>query len=260
MTPNGRVANKVALVTGAASGIGKATALLLAKEGAAVVVADIAAEAGRQVAEEICRKGGKAIFQTLDVTDETAWQGLTSRILQEFARLDIAVNNAGVAVSRPVTEMTLAEWRRVLQINLDGVFLGTKYALRMMQAGNDGSIVNVASASGIKAVAKGSAYCASKAAVRMFSKTVALECIAAGRNIRVNLVSPEAVKTPMWEQQDFWPGLVAQHGSPEAAWEALGASSWLTPEAIAKAILFLASEESSYMNAGELVIDRGYTA
>jgi NAD(P)-dependent dehydrogenase (short-subunit alcohol dehydrogenase family) len=118
----------------------------------------------------------------------------------------------------------------------------------MMQAGNGGSIVNVASASGIKAVAKGSAYCASKAAVRMSSKTVALECIAAGRNIRVNVVSPEAVKTPMSEQQDFWPGLVAQHGNPEAAWEALGGSSWLTPEDIAKAILFLASEESSYMN------------
>jgi 3(or 17)beta-hydroxysteroid dehydrogenase len=94
----------------------------------------------------------------------------------------------------------------------------------------------------------------------MFSKTVALECIAAGSKIWVNLVSPEAVKTPMWEQQEFWPGMVAQHGSPEAAWQALGASSWLTPEEIARAILFLASDESSYMNAGELVIDRGYTA
>ena len=260
MNPNGRVASKVALVTGAASGIGKATALLLAKEGAAVVVADIAAEAGQQVVEEISRSGARAVFQALDVTQETAWQDVTDRILHDFARLDIAVNNAGVAVSRPVTEMTLAEWRRVLQINLDGVFLGTKYALHLMQSGNGGSIINVASASGIKAVAKGSAYCASKAAVRMFSKTVALECIAAGMNIRVNLVSPEAVQTPMWEQQDFWPGLVAQHGSPEAAWKALGASSWLTPEEIAKAILFLASEESSYMNAGELVIDRGYTA
>ena len=228
MPPTGRVANKVALVTGAASGIGKATALLLASEGASVVVADIAAEPGQQVAEEISRNGGRALFLALDVTQEAAWQGVTDRTLHEFASLDIAVNNAGVAVSRPVTEMTLADWRRVLQINLDGVFLGTKYALRLMQSGNGGSIINVASASGIKAVAKGSAYCASKAAVRMFSKTVALECIAAGMNIRVNLVSPEAVQTPMWEQQDFWPGLVAQHGSPEVVWRALGASSWLT--------------------------------
>jgi NAD(P)-dependent dehydrogenase (short-subunit alcohol dehydrogenase family) len=260
MPPTGRVANKVALVTGAASGIGKATALLLAKEGASVVVADIATETGQQVAEEISRNGGRALFLALDVTQQAAWQGVTDRTLHEFARLDIAVNNAGVAISRPVSEMTLAEWRRVLQINLDGVFLGTKYAIQAMQAGDGGSIINVASASGIKAVAKGSAYCASKAAVRMFSKAVALECIAAGSRIRVNLVSPGGVKTPMWEQQEFWPGMVAQHGSPEAAWQALGASSWLTPEEIARAILFLASDESSYMNAGELVIDRGYTA
>ena len=102
MTPNGRVANKVALVTGAASGIGRATALLLAQEGAAVVVADIAAEAGQQVAQEISRSAGKAVFQPLDVTQETAWQNVSDRILQDFARLDIAVNNAGVAVSRPV--------------------------------------------------------------------------------------------------------------------------------------------------------------
>jgi NAD(P)-dependent dehydrogenase (short-subunit alcohol dehydrogenase family) len=263
MNAIGRVANKVALVTGAASGIGKATALLLAKEGAVVVLTDIATEAGQQVAEEIRCNGGNVVFQTLDVTDEAAWERLTDRILHDFATLDIAVNNAGVAVSRPVTEMSLAEWRRVLQINLDGVFLGTKYALRMMQSGNGGSIINVSSASGIKAAAKGSAYCASKAAIRMFSKTVALECIAAGMKIRVNLVSPGAVKTPMWEQQDFWPGLVSQHGSPEAAWQALAGSSsdgFFPPEDIAKAILFLASDESYYMTAGELVIDRGYTA
>jgi NAD(P)-dependent dehydrogenase (short-subunit alcohol dehydrogenase family) len=197
------------------------------------------------------------------VTDEAAWEGLADRTLHDYAKLDIAVNNAGIAASRPVTEMTLAEWRRVMHINLDGVFLGTKFAMQMMQLGNGGSIVNVASASGIKAVAKGSAYCASKAAVRMFSKAVALECIAAGMRIRVNVVSPGGVKTPLWEQQDFWPSLVAQHGSPEAAWQTLAGSStdgFFSSEEIARAVLFLASDESSYMNAGELVIDRGYTA
>jgi NAD(P)-dependent dehydrogenase (short-subunit alcohol dehydrogenase family) len=263
MNRSGRVGNKVALVTGAASGIGRATALLLAEEGASVVVADIAAEAGRQAAEEVNRKGGKAVFLPLDVTQEAAWQDLTDRILRDYARLDIAVNNAGVAASRPVTEMTLSEWRRVFQINLDGVFLGTKYALRAMQAGNGGSIINVASASGIKASAGASAYCASKAAVRMFSKTAALECAAAGARIRVNLVSPGGVKTPMWQKQDFWPDLVARHGGPEAAWKALAGTSsggFYTPEDIAQAILFLASDESGYLNAGELVIDRGYTA
>src|SRR5262249_5596235 len=150
---------------------------------------------------------------------------VTDRILHDFARLDVAVNNAGVAVSRPVAEMTIAEWRRVLQINLDGGFLGAKHAIRAMQRGNAGSIINVASASGIKASPGASAYCASKAAVRMFSKTVALECAAAGSRIRVNVVSPGGVKTPIWEKMDFWPGLVAQHGSPEAAWQSLAGSS-----------------------------------
>ncbi len=262
MTPSGRVANKVALVTGAASGIGRATALLLAKEGAAVVVADIAAETGQQVVEEISCAGGRAVFLALDVAVESAWRDVTDRILHDFARLDIVVNNAGIAVSRPVAEMTFAEWRRVLQINLDGVFLGTKYAIRAMQSGNGGSIINVASASGIKASAGASAYCASKAAVRMFSKTAALEC-AVGSKIRVNIVSPGGVKTPIWEKMEFWPGLVAEHGTPEAAWKALAGSSsdgFFSPEDIAKGILFLASDESSYMNAGELIIDRGYTA
>ena len=252
MTPTGRVANKVALVTGAASGIGRATAFLLAHEGAAVVVTDIAAEAGKRVAEEIGRNGGKVLFIPLDVTDEAAWQKGIEQVLHVFARLDVAVNNAGLAVSQPVTEMTISEWRRVLQVNLDGVFLGTKYAIRAMQSGTGGSVINVASASGIKASAGASAYCASKAAVRMFSKTVALECAAAGSRIRVNVVSPGGVKTPIWETMDFWPGLVAQHEGQEAAWKALAGSSaegFFSPEEIAQAILFLASEESSYMNA-----------
>lgn len=263
MTAGKRIASKVALVTGAASGIGRATACLLADEGAAVVVADVAADAGQQVADEISRSGGKAAFLPLDVADEAAWEWITDRILHDFARLDIAVNNAGIALSRPIAETTLAEWRRVLQINLDGIFLGTKHAIRVMQRGNGGSIINVASASGIKAVANGSAYCAGKAAVRMFSKVAALECIAAGLKIRVNVVSPGAVRTPIWEKQEFWPGMVAQHGSPEVAWQALAGSSgdgFFSPHDIANAILFLASDESSYLNAGELVIDRGYTA
>lgn len=260
MAPTGRVAHKVALVTGAASGIGQATALLLAREGATVVVTDIATEIGLQVAAEIARHGGKALFLPLDVSDEVAWQGVLERVLRDFGKLDIAVNNAGVAAARPVAEMSLAEWRGVLQINLDGVFLGTKYAIRAMQAGNGGSIINVGSASGLKASAGASAYCASKAAVRIFSKTAALECLAAGAKVRVNVVSPGGVTTPIWEKQDFWPGLVAKHGSPAAARQALAAQGFFTPEEIAQAILFLASAESSYLNAGELVIDRGYTA
>ena len=258
----GRVAYKVALVTGAASGIGRATAMLLAREGAAVALTDIA-DAGQAVADEISRTEGKALFVRLDVTDESAWEGCIGKVLSVFGKLDIAVNNAGIASARPVAEMPLAEWRRVMQVNLDGVFLGTKHAIRAMRSGAGGSIINVASASGIKASAGASAYCASKAAVRMFSKTAALECAAAGLKVRVNVVSPGGVKTPIWEKMDFWPGLVAQHGGEEGAWKALGGSSpdgFHSADEIAQSILFLASDECSYMNAGELVIDRGYTA
>jgi len=262
MNSTGRIANKVALVTGAASGIGRATAVLLAKEGATVALTDIA-DAGQAVADEISRIGGNAIFIRLDVSDEAAWENTIGQVLQTFGKLDIAVNNAGIASARPVAEMTLAEWRRVMQVNLDGVFLGTKHAIRAMRSGTGGSIINVASASGIKASAGASAYCASKAAVRMFSKTAALECAAAGSKIRVNVVSPGGVKTPIWEKMDFWPGLVAQHGGEGGAWKALAGSSsegFHSADEIAQAILFLASDESAYMNAGELVIDRGYTA
>lgn len=259
----GRVANKVALITGGASGIGRAAALLLAKEGAAVALTDIATEAGQGVAEEIRRSGGQAIFVQLDVADEGAWEDCIGQVLKAFGKLDIAVNNAGIAASKPVAEMSLSEWRRVMHVNLDGVFLGTKFAIRAMRTGNGGSIINVASASGIKASAGASAYCASKAAVRMFSKTAALECASSEPRIRVNVVSPGGVKTPIWQKMDFWPGLIAQHGNEEAAWKALGgpaSEGFFTPDEIAQAILFLASDASSYMNAGELVIDRGYSA
>src|ERR1051325_5022654 len=231
----GRVANKVALVTGAASGIGRATAILLAKEGAAVALTDIA-DAGQAVADEINCTGGKALFVRLDVTDEAAWEGCIGQVMSTFRKLDISVNNAGIASARPVAEMTLAEWRRVMQVNLDGVFLGTKHAIRAMKSGTGGSIINVASASGIRASAGASAYCASKAAVRMFSKTAALECAAAGMKIRVNVVSPGGVKTPIWEQMDFWPSLVEQHGGEDGAWKALAGPSsdgFLWPDEIA---------------------------
>jgi 3(or 17)beta-hydroxysteroid dehydrogenase len=262
MSATGRVANKVAIVTGAGSGIGRAVALMLAAEGAAVAVADIAVEPGEQATKEIIASGGQALFVKLDVADEAAWQSAMTQIIHTFGRLDVAVNNAGVSLGKSVADMTLVEWRRVMQINLDGVFLGTKHAILAMKSG-PGSIVNVASASGIKASAGASAYCASKAAVRMFSKAAALECAAAGTNIRVNVVSPGGVKTPIWEQMDFWPGLVERHGGKEGAWKALAGSSakeFFTPEEIAKSILFLASDESTYLNAAELVIDHGYSA
>src|SRR5574341_16715 len=217
----GRLAEKTALITGAASGIGKATAILLAREGAKVGVADIDENGAQNTASEILSWDGTAVAYALDVASEQEWQRVIDDLLQKWERLDILVNNAGISFAKPLTEMSLAEWRRVFAVNLDGVFLGTKHGMIAMRKGGGGSIINVASASGIKAGPGASAYCASKAAVRMFSKAVALECAQNGDNIRVNTVSPGGVMTPMWESMGFWQDLKKQTGSAEASWQAM---------------------------------------
>lgn len=258
-----RLKGKTALVTGAASGIGRATAILLAREGARVGVSDWDVETARDVAGQI-GSGSQAL--ALDVTSEMEWE----RTVATFGRVDILVANAGRSFSKPVVDMTLEEWRQVMAVNLDGVFLGVKHVLRAMRQRGPhatGSIVIVSSASGIKASPNASAYCASKAALRLFAKAVALECVANGDNIRVNTVHPSGVKTPMWKSMDFFHELVRKHGSEEAAWRALGATGsdaplkrFATPEEIAHAILFLASDEASYITGAELPVDAGYTA
>jgi NAD(P)-dependent dehydrogenase (short-subunit alcohol dehydrogenase family) len=257
-----RLKDKVALVTGAASGIGRATAVLLAREGARVVATDISS-AGEEVARELRAEGGQALFVAHDVTDEVAWHAVMSRTLESHGRLDVLVNNAGISTSRPVTELSLAEWREQLAVNLDGVFLGIKYAVRTMRAGGrGGSIINVASVSGLVGSPGTAAYSASKGGVRMLSKAVAMEC--AGDRIRVNAVFPGGVRTPIWQNADWWKGFVAKVGSEEEAWKQLDASAPLgrmgEPEEIAEAILYLASDASSYVTGTELVVDGGYTA
>lgn len=255
------VSGKTALVTGAASGIGKATALLLAREGACVAVTDLNEAGCRNVADEILRAQGRALHQQLDVREEAAWEAAVARVLEEWGRLDILVANAGVSFAKPVTEMSLGEWRHVMAVNLDGVFLGTKHAVRAMRRPGDGRIVIISSASGLKPGAGASAYCASKAAVRQFARAVALEC---GPGVRVNAVLPGGVETPMWRSMDFFAALVKQHGSEEAAWKALGEGAPLKrfakPEEIAEAILFLVSDESAFLTGAEIVMDGGYTA
>ncbi len=258
-----RVKGKVALVTGAASGIGKATAILLAGEGALVAVTDIAANGAQKTAAEISAQSQTASAHVLDVTSEQNWEAVISAVKEKWKRLDILVNNAGISFAKPVTEMTLAEWRNVTAVNLDGVFLGTKYGIRAMQE-TGGSIINVSSASGIKASPGASAYCTSKAAVRMFSKAAALECAQAGYNIRVNTIFPSGVMTPMWESMEFWQELKANSGGAEAAWQALSQDiplkRFAAPEEIASMILYLASEESRFVTGADFVIDGGYTA
>jgi NAD(P)-dependent dehydrogenase (short-subunit alcohol dehydrogenase family) len=262
--PSGRVAGKIALITGAASGIGKATALLLAREGAKVAVADINHPGAEATVGEIVSEGGAAISYVLDVTSEGNWLLVLDELLEKWKRLDILVNNAGISFAKPLAEMTLEEWRYVLAINLDSVFLGTKYGAEAMRKKGGGSIINVSSASGIKASAGASAYCASKAAVHMFSKVAAVEFAQNGDKIRVNTVSPSGVMTPMWEAMEFWQDLKEKTGSIEARWEAMSEGvplkRFARAEEIAQAILYLASDESGFVTAADMVIDGGYTA
>jgi len=259
---NGRVAGKVALVTGAASGIGRATAVALGAQGAAIACADINAAGAEETAGAISSGGGSAWSCRLDVTVEPSWQEEVDRILREQGRLDIAVNCAGIAFACPVADMSLEDWRRVMAVNLEGVFLGTKHAIRAMRlGGRGGSIVNVSSVAGIKAYPKASAYCASKAAGLMFSKAAALECLRMGENIRINSISPAGVKTPIWRTMPFFQDLMAKEGGEEAAYQALSRSMpfsrWALPEEVAGAILYLASDESSFITGTNLVFDAG---
>ena len=170
----GRVAGKTALVSGGASGIGKATAMLLAREGARVVATDLDEAGARATAAEIAQGGGEAVGLRLDVTIEAHWEAVVQATIQKWGRLDILAACAGISFVCPVTETSLEEWRRVMAVNLDGVFLGAKQAARAMRRGSGGSMVIVSSASGIRAAAGASAYCTSKAAVRWMAKSLAL--------------------------------------------------------------------------------------
>lgn len=256
------IKNKIALITGAGSGIGKATAELLAREGAIVIVADINESLGKETANEILMQGFIAEFIQLDVTEESSWISAYQFIISKYHHLHILVNNAGIAFGGSITELSIEEWRRLMAVNLDGVFLGTKHAIPLMKKG--GSIVNVSSASGMVGSPAAAAYCASKGAVRLFTKAVALECAQAKNNIRVNSIHPGAVATPMFEKGPTWNDFVTQMGSLENAWLKIAETTPLgrvaKPEEIANAILFLASDLSSYMTGGELIVDGGFTA
>lgn len=260
----GRVEGKVALVTGAASGIGRASAILLAREGARVAVADINEAGARDASEEITAMGCPSISYLLDVTSEENWATVLSNLVERWGRLDILVNNAGISFGKPFSDTSLEEWRKVMAVNLDSVFLGTKHCARAMRRGGGGSIINISSASGTKASAGASAYCASKAAVQMYSKAAALECAQNGDNIRVNTVSPSGVRTPMWETMEFWQEMKESTGSDEANYAALSADvplkRFATPREIAETVLFLASDESSFITAADIRVDGGYTA
>ena len=208
----GRVAGKVALVTGAASGLGKATAVRLAEEGAAVLIADIRSEAAETAADAIEKAGGRAVAQPLDVTSEESWQDAVAHAERTFGKLDIVVNNAGTADGGWIHKLSLERWRKVMAINLDGVFLGIKHGAEAMKRHGGGSIINISSIAGLVGIAEGaSAYCASKGGVTLLTRAAALEFALLKSNIRVNSVHPGYMQTPMLE------GVINAYREPDAA-------------------------------------------
>jgi NAD(P)-dependent dehydrogenase (short-subunit alcohol dehydrogenase family) len=249
----GRVSGKVALVSGAASGLGEAMALLLAREGAQIVVADIAVAAGEELVERIREEGGDALFVRLDVSVEADWDEAMEQLLARYGRLDILVNNAGIA---PVgdMEMDFALWRKVMSVNLDGTFLGTRAGIRAMRhSGVRGSIVNVSSVMAMVGNATTAAYSASKGGVRSLTKAAAMYCAAHKLPIRVNSIHPGMCITPLVS------AYFADH--PEALQGQIDShpiGHLGTAEDVARGVLYLASDESGFMLGSELVIDGGF--
>ncbi|MCZ6460497.1 MAG: glucose 1-dehydrogenase [Gammaproteobacteria bacterium] len=258
----GRVEDKVALVTGGASGIGRGCAERLAEEGAIVVISDIDDSLGEATANGIRDAGGRAEFLHHDVTDEVAWQSVVETIRTHHGGLHILVNNAGIGIGGSILDLSLADWRRQQAINLDGVFLGVKHCIPLMRDSGTGSIINMSSVAGLKGSANLSAYSATKGGVRLFTKGVALECGQERWPIRVNSVHPGIIDTPIWKKVnlDF-----LQDGTNIVDLDAMAELSVPTgikglPLDIANGVLFLASDEASYITGTELVIDGGLSA
>jgi len=248
----GRLAGKTTLITGAASGIGRATVMLFHAEGAKVAATD-RNEAG--LAE---LKGVADLVLPQDVTDEARWRQVVDSAVAALGRLDILVNSAGIGTKGNVETETLADWRRTQAVNVEGTFLGCREAVRVMKETGGGSIVNLSSVAGIIGDAQTIAYCASKGAVRLLTKSAALHCGRSGYKIRVNSVHPSFADTPMVQQ------LIASSKNPERTREGLARAAPLgrlgRAEEVAAAILYLASDESAFTTGAEIVVDGGLTA
>lgn len=252
-----RVAGEVAIVTGASLGIGRACALMLAAEGAAVAVTDVLEEEGKALVEEICKAGGAAAYWRLDVSDEEAVSSVFRAVQAKFGNVTVLVNNAGISgVNKPTHEITSEEWDHLMNINVKGVFFCTKHVIPQMQAAGHGSIINLSSIYGLVGAPDVPPYHASKGALRMMTKTDAL--IYAKDAIRVNSIHPGFIWTPMVEH------FLSDAPDPAAAREATGALHPLghmgDVDDIAYGVLYLASRESKFVTGSELVIDGGYTA
>ena len=248
-----RLANKVALISGGARGMGATEAKLFAREGAKVVIGDILEEEGRQTEAEINEAGGECLFIRLDVTSESDWRRAVAAAAARFGKLNVLVNNAGIFRTEGVEETSEELWDLVMEINGKGVFLGTKHAIPEMRKAGGGTIINISSVAGLTGGVGSAAYRASKGAVRLFTKATAIQYAAEG--IRANSVHPGVIETPMTA-----PNILADEDSRQrsAARHPIGRNG--NPEDVAYGVLYLASDESSFVTGSELVIDGGLTA
>jgi NAD(P)-dependent dehydrogenase (short-subunit alcohol dehydrogenase family) len=247
-----RLQERVALITGAASGIGRVTAERLADEGATVVVTDVQDEAGEQTSADLRDTGGDALYVHLDVTDEAGWQAAVERVLAERGRLDILVNNAGLGDLATIEETSLADWERTVAIDQTGVFLGMKSCADALKASGHGSVINISSIFGTSGgFGTSPAYHAAKGAVRTLTKNVALHWATEG--VRVNSVHPGFIRTPILDQ-----------AKGTEVWDAMTAMTPMgrlgEPHEIAAAVAYLASDDASFVTGLELYVDGGYIA
>lgn len=246
----GRLSGKVAIITGAALGMGAAEAKLFAQEGAKVVATDIKEDALQEVIHEINSNGGDALGLKHNVTSEEEWQQVIRQTVDRYGKVDVLVNNAGIASPKTLLDMTMDEWNKVMDINLSGCVIGMKYVIPEMKKAGGGSLINISSIGGIVGMAGTSPYTAAKGALRVLSKSAAVEH---GKdNIRVNSVHPGIIVTPMTEpsMKDALPYYQTYTQLPYFG----------KPEDVAYGVLFLASDESRFMTGAELVIDGGWTA
>jgi len=248
-----RLAGKVALISGAARGMGAAEARLFAREGARVVIGDVLEAEGAAIEAEISAKGGEAVFVRLDVSRESDWAQAVASTVQRFGKLDVLVNNAGIGGVGRVDETATEAWDRVMEVNAKGVFLGTRAAIPAMRGAGGGSIINISSQLGLVGMDDSSPqYTASKGAVRLLTKTTALQYARDG--IRCNSVHPGPIVTPMTERRRAEPAVYQRMLSR------IPLGRYGEPDEVAYGVLYLASDESAFVTGSELVIDGGWTA
>jgi NAD(P)-dependent dehydrogenase (short-subunit alcohol dehydrogenase family) len=248
-----RLENKVALISGGARGMGAAEARLFAQEGAKVVIGDVLEEDGHQTEAQINESGRECLFVRLDVTSEINWQEAVATTVARFGKLDILVNNAGIYPPALIEDTTEELWDRIMDINGKGVFLGTKCAIPEMRETGGGSIINISSTAGLRGSPGAAAYGASKGAVRLFTKSTAIQY--AKDNIRANSVHPGIIETDM-----TLPTILTDEEARQGRIARIPLGRIGQPDDVAYGVLFLASDESSFMTGSELVIDGGRTA